>query len=81
MVRISPRTAAFAALIAVTPAVAGCGYNTIPTKKERAEAAAVAGAVTPVPGGVGPMTIACLLANTYTAACRANGLEPDSLAA
>ena len=39
MVRISPRTAAFAALIAVTPAVAGCGYNTIPTKKERAEAA------------------------------------------
>lgn len=46
-----------------------------------AEAAAVAGAVTPVPGGVGPMTIACLLANTYTAACRANGLEPDSLAA
>ena len=46
-----------------------------------AEAAAVAGAVTPVPGGVGPMTIACLLANTYTAACRAHGLEPDSLAA
>lgn len=39
MVRISPRTAAFAALIAVTPAVAGCGYNTIPTKRERAEAA------------------------------------------
>ena len=39
MVRISPRTAAFAALIAVTPAVSGCGYNTIPTKKERAEAA------------------------------------------
>lgn len=35
-----------------------------------------AGAVTPVPGGVGPMTIACLLANTLTACCRANGL-PD----
>ena len=33
----------------------------------------VAGAITPVPGGVGPMTIACLLANTLTAACRANG--------
>ncbi|MGQ2991249.1 MAG: bifunctional methylenetetrahydrofolate dehydrogenase/methenyltetrahydrofolate cyclohydrolase FolD [Brevundimonas sp.] len=46
-----------------------------------AEAAAVAGAITPVPGGVGPMTIACLLANTYTAACRAKGLEPESLAA
>ena len=38
--------------------------------------AAVAGAITPVPGGVGPMTIACLLANTLTACCRAHGLEP-----
>ncbi|MDX1431875.1 MAG: bifunctional methylenetetrahydrofolate dehydrogenase/methenyltetrahydrofolate cyclohydrolase FolD, partial [Gammaproteobacteria bacterium] len=38
----------------------------------------VAGAITPVPGGVGPMTIACLLANTVTACCRANGLaEPE----
>ena len=36
----------------------------------------VAGAITPVPGGVGPMTIACLLANTLTACCRANDL-PD----
>ncbi|RJL19431.1 bifunctional methylenetetrahydrofolate dehydrogenase/methenyltetrahydrofolate cyclohydrolase FolD [Paracoccus siganidrum] len=45
-------------------------------------AAAVAGAITPVPGGVGPMTIACLLANTLTACCRANGWpEPDGLAA
>jgi methylenetetrahydrofolate dehydrogenase (NADP+) / methenyltetrahydrofolate cyclohydrolase len=35
-----------------------------------AEAAAVAGAITPVPGGVGPMTIACLLENTVTAALR-----------
>lgn len=43
------------------------------------EAAAVAGRITPVPGGVGPMTIACLLANTYTAACRAAGVAPDSL--
>jgi methylenetetrahydrofolate dehydrogenase (NADP+)/methenyltetrahydrofolate cyclohydrolase len=43
-----------------------------------AEAAAVAGAITPVPGGVGPMTIACLLANTVTAACRRHGLPaPD----
>ena len=39
-----------------------------------ASAAAVAGAITPVPGGVGPMTIACLLANTLTACCRAHGL-------
>jgi len=38
----------------------------------------VAGAVTPVPGGVGPMTIACLLANTVTAACRQNKIaEPE----
>jgi methylenetetrahydrofolate dehydrogenase (NADP+)/methenyltetrahydrofolate cyclohydrolase len=44
-------------------------------------AAEIAGAITPVPGGVGPMTIACLLANTLTAACRANGLEaPEGLA-
>ncbi|MBT8419184.1 MAG: bifunctional methylenetetrahydrofolate dehydrogenase/methenyltetrahydrofolate cyclohydrolase FolD [Silicimonas sp.] len=42
----------------------------------------VARAITPVPGGVGPMTIACLLANTVTACCRANGFsEPDGLTA
>ncbi|MFY8031091.1 MAG: bifunctional methylenetetrahydrofolate dehydrogenase/methenyltetrahydrofolate cyclohydrolase FolD [Devosia sp.] len=40
------------------------------------EAAAVAGAITPVPGGVGPMTIACLLANTVTTASLINGLVP-----
>ncbi|EPX80776.1 Methylenetetrahydrofolate dehydrogenase (NADP+) / Methenyltetrahydrofolate cyclohydrolase [Litoreibacter arenae DSM 19593] len=45
-------------------------------------ASEVAGAITPVPGGVGPMTIACLLANTLTACCRANGLdEPEGLTA
>ena len=38
----------------------------------------IAGAITPVPGGVGPMTIACLLANTVTAACRQNGIEPPA---
>lgn len=42
----------------------------------------VAGAITPVPGGVGPMTIACLLANTVTACARANGLNaPEGLTA
>jgi len=42
----------------------------------------VAGALTPVPGGVGPMTIACLLANTLTACCRANGRPaPEGLTA
>ena len=39
------------------------------------EAKAVAGAITPVPGGVGPMTIACLLRNTLHAACRQHGVE------
>lgn len=39
------------------------------------EAVEVAGAITPVPGGVGPMTIACLLANTVTAACRQAGID------
>ena len=39
------------------------------------EAVKVASAITPVPGGVGPMTIACLLQNTLTACCRQNGVE------
>jgi methylenetetrahydrofolate dehydrogenase (NADP+)/methenyltetrahydrofolate cyclohydrolase len=43
-----------------------------------AEALSIAGAITPVPGGVGPMTIACLLHNTVTAACRRRGVtRPD----
>ena len=41
-----------------------------------AQAREVAGAITPVPGGVGPMTIACLLLNTLRAACAAAGLPP-----
>ncbi len=42
------------------------------------EARQVAGAITPVPGGIGPMTIACLLSNTLTATCRQAGIEePD----
>jgi methylenetetrahydrofolate dehydrogenase (NADP+) / methenyltetrahydrofolate cyclohydrolase len=44
-----------------------------------AEAAAVAGAITPVPGGVGPMTIACLLVNTLRAACMQAGLSAPSV--
>jgi len=47
-----------------------------------ASASVKAGAITPVPGGVGPMTIACLLANTLTACCRSNNLaEPEGLTA
>jgi methylenetetrahydrofolate dehydrogenase (NADP+)/methenyltetrahydrofolate cyclohydrolase len=43
------------------------------------EAAKVAGAITPVPGGVGRMTVACLLVNTLRAACARAGLEPPAL--
>jgi methylenetetrahydrofolate dehydrogenase (NADP+) / methenyltetrahydrofolate cyclohydrolase len=44
-----------------------------------AEVSEVAGAITPVPGGVGPMTIACLLANTVKAACTSAGLPQPEL--
>lgn len=43
------------------------------------DCAEVAGAITPVPGGVGPMTIACLLANTVTATCHQNQIDEASL--
>jgi methylenetetrahydrofolate dehydrogenase (NADP+) / methenyltetrahydrofolate cyclohydrolase len=65
------------------------GINRVPTEDGKGrlvgdvafhEAAQVAGAITPVPGGVGPMTIACLLRNTLVAACRRTGLpEPSKL--
>ena len=42
-----------------------------------ASAVDVAGAITPVPGGVGPMTIACLLRNTLVSACRREGVDYD----
>jgi methylenetetrahydrofolate dehydrogenase (NADP+)/methenyltetrahydrofolate cyclohydrolase len=44
-----------------------------------AEARGIAGAITPVPGGVGPMTIACLLLNTMNAACMQNGLPASKI--
>ncbi len=44
-----------------------------------AQAAERAGAITPVPGGVGPMTIACLLVNTLRSACAAHGLPPPAV--
>ena len=46
-----------------------------------AEVCEVAGAITPVPGGVGPMTIACLLANTVRAACLGAGLRMPAFGA
>ncbi|WP_136440915.1 bifunctional methylenetetrahydrofolate dehydrogenase/methenyltetrahydrofolate cyclohydrolase FolD [Pacificoceanicola onchidii] len=58
------------------------GKNKLVGDVDFASASERAGAITPVPGGVGPMTIACLLANTVTACCRANGLaEPEGLTA
>ncbi|WP_417316674.1 bifunctional methylenetetrahydrofolate dehydrogenase/methenyltetrahydrofolate cyclohydrolase FolD [Emcibacter sp.] len=51
------------------------GKSRIVGDVEFAAAAERAGAITPVPGGVGPMTIACLLKNTVTAACRQAGIE------
>jgi methylenetetrahydrofolate dehydrogenase (NADP+)/methenyltetrahydrofolate cyclohydrolase len=44
-----------------------------------AEAQGIAAAITPVPGGVGPMTIACLLRNTLLAACRRRGLPEPAI--
>lgn len=44
-----------------------------------AEASQVAGAITPVPGGVGPMTIACLMVNTVRAACARANLPPPAV--
>lgn len=58
----------------------GAGKMKLVGDVDFASCAEVAGAITPVPGGVGPMTIACLLANTLTATCRANDLpEPEGL--
>jgi methylenetetrahydrofolate dehydrogenase (NADP+)/methenyltetrahydrofolate cyclohydrolase len=53
---------------------AGEGKTRVVGDVAYAEAAAVASAITPVPGGVGPMTIACLLRNTLEAACLRRGL-------
>ena len=59
----------------VAAADLGDGKTRIVGDVDYAECSTVAGAITPVPGGVGPMTIACLLANTVTACCRANAFE------
>ena len=60
----------------------GAGKTRLVGDVDFESAVKVAGAITPVPGGVGPMTIACLLANTLTACCRANGLDaPEGLTA
>lgn len=61
------------------PARAAEGKTRVVGDVAFSEAEQVAGRITPVPGGVGPMTIACLLANTYVAACRQNGVAPEPL--
>jgi methylenetetrahydrofolate dehydrogenase (NADP+)/methenyltetrahydrofolate cyclohydrolase len=64
------------------------GTNRVPTPDGKGrlvgdvafnEAVTIAGAITPSPGGVGPMTIACLLVNTLRAACARAGIEPPAI--
>jgi methylenetetrahydrofolate dehydrogenase (NADP+)/methenyltetrahydrofolate cyclohydrolase len=59
--------------------VAGEGQTRLVGDVAYTEAVAIAGAITPVPGGVGPMTIACLLVNTVRAACAAAAIKPPEL--
>jgi len=59
--------------VGISPAADPEGRNRIVGDADFASVSAVAGAITPVPGGVGPMTIACLLLNTLLAACRRRG--------
>jgi methylenetetrahydrofolate dehydrogenase (NADP+)/methenyltetrahydrofolate cyclohydrolase len=56
--------------VGINRIAAGDGKSRLVGDVAFAEAVRVAGAITPVPGGVGPMTIACLLRNTVIAACR-----------
>ncbi|MEK9594453.1 MAG: bifunctional methylenetetrahydrofolate dehydrogenase/methenyltetrahydrofolate cyclohydrolase FolD [Rhodospirillaceae bacterium] len=58
----------------------GAGKSRLVGDVAFAEAAPIAAAITPVPGGVGPMTIACLLRNTVTAACRRRDLPVPAAA-
>ena len=60
---------------------AGEGKSRLVGDVDYEKVAGIAGALTPVPGGVGPMTIACLLRNTLIAACRQAGVSvPDCIA-
>ena len=64
--------------VGINPLVDPDGRTRVVGDVDFAEVRAVAGAISPVPGGVGPMTIACLLRNTLLAACRRRDL-PDPL--
>jgi methylenetetrahydrofolate dehydrogenase (NADP+)/methenyltetrahydrofolate cyclohydrolase len=65
--------------VGINRVAAGDGKSKVVGDVAFDEAAQVAGAITPVPGGVGPMTIACLMLNTLTAACLQNGLPAPSV--
>jgi methylenetetrahydrofolate dehydrogenase (NADP+)/methenyltetrahydrofolate cyclohydrolase len=65
--------------VGINPVALPDGGSRIVGDVDYADALAVAGAITPVPGGVGPMTIACVLANTLLAACRRRGLPDPAL--
>jgi methylenetetrahydrofolate dehydrogenase (NADP+) / methenyltetrahydrofolate cyclohydrolase len=60
--------------VGISPSADCEGRSRVVGDVDFASVSAVAGAITPVPGGVGPMTIACLLLNTLLAACRRRGL-------
>jgi methylenetetrahydrofolate dehydrogenase (NADP+)/methenyltetrahydrofolate cyclohydrolase len=64
--------------VGINPVADGEGRRRVVGDVDFAAVRGVAGAITPVPGGVGPMTIACLLRNTLLASCRRRGL-PDPL--
>lgn len=65
--------------VGISPTADPEGRNRVVGDVDFASVSAVAGAITPVPGGVGPMTIACLLLNTLLAACRRRGLPDPAL--
>jgi methylenetetrahydrofolate dehydrogenase (NADP+)/methenyltetrahydrofolate cyclohydrolase len=65
--------------VGINRAVGPDGKSRIVGDVAYAEAVQVAGAITPVPGGVGPMTIACLLVNTVRAACAIAGLPKPAV--
>jgi methylenetetrahydrofolate dehydrogenase (NADP+) / methenyltetrahydrofolate cyclohydrolase len=62
--------------VGINRIAAGDGKSRLVGDVAFTEAQGIAGAITPVPGGVGPMTIACLLRNTLIAACRRRG-QPE----
>jgi methylenetetrahydrofolate dehydrogenase (NADP+) / methenyltetrahydrofolate cyclohydrolase len=65
--------------VGINPVAMADGSNRIVGDVDYGAVSKIAGAITPVPGGVGPMTIACLLRNTVLAACRRRGLADPAL--